>query len=310
MTFSAFRWKRFCFQFAGFLLAAVVIWFLCRSFSTSWEQIRSDAAHISWPLFLLASMVYAAAFVLNGWNWMILQRRAAPQISRFHYLDIFITSAFARYLPGGIWNIVGKAVWCIRAGASPEATSGGIVGEYLFQIISSGLFLFFFLPKLFAFNWMFGLILLIGGVAVISTLPFWTRLGFRILAKFFHSKAEFNLSSGFLYRLLGGYLFAWLVTGGGLLILAASLSGEHGAFAPNLVFGYPVAWVAGFLSPSPNGLGVRELVLKWLADGQMPAASLALLLLTARCWTILGELIALAGIKICVFARRRRAERS
>ena len=298
MNVRTYSVKYILFKVFGCLLAIAVIWFLYRNFSVSWEQLQPHLSKISLRFFLLASVVYAIAFLVTGWNWMLVQYRVYPGISRIYYLDIHVTTAFARYLPGGIWNIVGKAVWCNRLGAPAKMTGAGIVVEYLFQIMSSCVFLLFFLPEFWNWNRGAGILLLTAGICGIVFLSYWCRLGFRLWNRLFKNSVDFDLPVSFLYQLLGRYLFAWLITGTGILLLATALTGETQPIPVTLVFAYPVAWVIGFLSPSPNGLGIRELVLHFLLSSQMDEPSLLLLLLTARCWTIAGEIIARLGLRL------------
>ena len=213
-------------------------------------------------------------------------------------MKIFIFSAFARYLPGGIWNIVGKAAWCIKAGADAKVTAGAIIMEYLFQIASALLFLLFFLPELFDCNIYAGYAVLAAAAAGVAGLPLWIKIGTAILAKIFRMDAAFRYSGKFLYILLLRYCLAWLVTGVSVWLLALALGGVDNSGSRGLFFAYPPAWVAGFLSPSPNGLGVREYALKLLVQNDMPEVTLALTLLTLRLSTIAGEVMAVIGFKL------------
>ena len=136
-------------RFSGLFLAIVMFYFVYRNFSGSYQELSQSVKNINIVLFLASSLMYSISFVFMAYLWMYIQYDRQENISRLDYIDIFITSAFARYIPGGIWNIIGKAVWCIKRGASPYRTSGAICVEYLFQIMSSLFFLLFFLPFIF-----------------------------------------------------------------------------------------------------------------------------------------------------------------
>ena len=69
---------------------------------------------------------------------------------------------------------------------------------------------------------------------------------------------------------------------------------------------YPISWVVGFLSPSPNGMGVREGVLRLLLGERYSYELLLLITLTTRIWTILGEVVAFAGFESYYHLRTKK----
>lgn len=285
-------------RFSGLFLAIVMFYFVYRNFSGSYQELSKSVKNINIILFLVSSLIYSISFVFMAYLWMYIQYDKKENISRMDYVDIFITSAFARYIPGGIWNIVGKAVWCIKRGASPYRTSGAICVEYLFQIMSSLFFLLFFLPFIFKNSVITGVFAFICGIFAFIFLPLFTRLGFKLLSKLFKSQSKCSLSNNAIYSLFVGYIIMWISVGMGFAVLCISIGGTNLATATHLGVAYPVAWVAGFLSPTPNGLGVREYVLQFFGKETLEAAQLVVLLVAARCWTIAGEIFAFIGIKL------------
>ncbi len=285
-------------RLSGLFLAIVMFYFVYQNFSGSYQELSQSVKNINIALFLIASLMYSISFIFMAYLWMYIQYDSQENIGKLDYIDIFITSAFARYIPGGIWNIVGKTVWCIRRGASPCRTSGAICVEYLFQIMSSLFFLLFFLPFIFRSSIIAGFAVLVCGISTLVFLPFFIRLGFKLLRMFFKSQSEYSLSNTAIYGLFIGYIIMWFSVGMGLAVLCISIGGSSPAAAIHLGVAYPVAWVAGFLSPTPNGLGVREYVLQFFGTGTLDAAQLIVLLVGARCWTIAGEIFAFIGIKL------------
>lgn len=285
-------------RFSGLFLAIVMFYFVYRNFSGSYQELSQSVKNINIVLFLASSLMYSISFVFMAYLWMYIQYDRQENISRLDYIDIFITSAFARYIPGGIWNIIGKAVWCIKRGASPYRTSGAICVEYLFQIMSSLFFLLFFLPFIFKNSVIAGVVVFICGIFAFTFLPFFIRQGFKLLSRLFKSQSEYSLSNVAIYSLFIGYIIMWFSVGMGFAALCISIGGTSPAAATHLGVAYPVAWVAGFLSPTPNGLGVREYVLQFFGTGTLEAAQLIVLLVAARCWTIVGEVFAFIGIKL------------
>ena len=97
----------------------------------------------------------------------------------------------------------------------------------------------------------------------------------------------------------------WLLTGIGLIILVVAFSKVEVLQGIYLILSYPISWVIGFLSPSPNGMGIREGVLGMLLGDTYNYELLLLITLTSRIWTILGEIVAFVGFKLVYVISKR-----
>ena len=128
----------------------IILWFLVKEFISNWEDIKPYLSQLKIGWLVFAVIVYALCFMGTGFNWAYMQWQMDKSIHWVEYLNIHMTSAFARYIPGGIWNIVGKAYMCTSKGANKSAVTSSMILEYVFQIISSGFFLLFFLPVWFS----------------------------------------------------------------------------------------------------------------------------------------------------------------
>lgn len=282
-------------KIGGILLAVLILGFMGKEFIQNWQDIRPYLVNAKIGILGIAIGLYAIAFLATGYNWAYLLWRMDDRVGKREYLHIHMVSALARYIPGGIWNIVGKAYMCTEKGVEKSATTASMILEYVFQIISSGLFLLFFLPvlmqELFTPVWT-GLFLVVV-VLVVILLPWAVRMGMRILGKIFREDLSgMRMENRYVYRILAQYVGVWLFTGFGLIILVwafEEISWMQGGY---LMLSYPISWVVGFLSPSPNGMGIREGVLRLLLGTRYTYELLLLITLTTRIWTILGEVVA------------------
>lgn len=286
---------------AGVLLGIVIVAFMLRKFIQNWQEIRPYLTECRIPLFLASIVLYAAAFLAIGWNWAHVLYHMDKTLSVREYLHLHMSSVLAKYIPGGIWNIVGKAYLCSQQGVEKSTTTASIILEYVFQIISSGLFFLFLLPLLlkdYFTIWM--MILLVFMIIVVYLLlPWGVSLGTRILGKVFKEDLTgVEMKAGYVYRVLFRYVLVWLFTGAGLVVMALAFMKLDVLQAVSLVLAYPVSWVTGFLSPSPNGIGVREGILQLLLGFSYEAGPLLLIVLTTRIWTILGEVLAVGGFQL------------
>lgn len=296
----------------GIILAVVILWYMVKEFINNWNNIKPYLSNMNIVLFIFSVIIYAIAFLSVGYNWSYLLWKMDPAADKWEYLNIHMTSALARYIPGGIWNIVGKAVMCTKVGAEKSTTTVSMILEYVFQIVSSGLFLVFFIPLLLSnnFSMLYLVLFLVAVVIIMIMLPYGVKIGINIVAKLFkEDSSKVQLKKSYIYNVLGRFILSWLITGLGLIVLVLAFSKIKVLQGILLVLSYPISWVAGFLSPSPNGMGIREAVLGYflrLIKGGYSYELILLLTLSTRIWTILGEAVAFIGFKIVYLIRKRR----
>lgn len=304
-------WKKNLIKVVGLTVGLLILWFMIKEIIENWAAIQPYLSNMKIPLFALSVLVYGAAFLFTGYNWTYLLWKMEAGPGRREYLNAHMVSALARYIPGGIWSIVGKAYFCNQKGVSKQATTVSIILEYVFQIISSGLFFILLIPFLFKTGIQTALVLVCAAafVVILVILPNCINLGIRILARILKKDCgAIQLKRKFVYQVLFRYAAAWAVTGMGLILLVSAFSDTGFMQDIILVLSYPVSWVVGFLSPSPNGMGIREAILRILLGGSQAHELVLLIVVTSRIWTILGEIAAFAGFKLYYLLTRRKRE--
>ncbi len=131
-------------KISGMILAIAIGVFLIKGFIDNWKSIEPYLVDFGVGWFIFSVLAYGFTVILTGYNWVCIAWVMDPCITKTEYMNIHLTSAMARYMPGGMWNIIGKAYLCNQNGVSKSATSAGIILEYVFLIISSGIYLVFF----------------------------------------------------------------------------------------------------------------------------------------------------------------------
>lgn len=303
------NYKKKLLKIIGVILSLLILWFMGNQFVKNWEDIKPYLSNMKIGWFIISIIMYAIVFLLTGYNWSYLLWKMDSKLGKMDYLDIHMTSALARYIPGGIWNIVGKAYMCTNKGVEKRATTISMILEYVFQIISSSLFLLFFIPILFANNNNSFWIVALAGLLIILTvifIPNIIKVGIKVIGKVFKDDtSEINLEKKYVYNVLGRYVGVWLLTGIGLIILVIAFSKVEILQGIYLILSYPISWVIGFLSPSPNGMGIREGVLGVLLGNSYNYQLILLITLTSRIWTILGEIVAFVVFKLVYGLNKR-----
>ena len=275
-------------RWLGGLVLAVALGFLMHALAGQWQGVRA-----LWPgpglwLPLLAGgLAYGLALFLLAESWHLILavhgNAVAPVPRHRSYLSQTATQV-ARYLPGNVAHILGRALWLRGAGLSDGALARATLTELLVTPMGALLALSMLCPMLRpeviaplhpALRFLplaLSLLLLIGG----------PRIGrFRGLL----ARLRLPLLLSALFMLCLAALFAAL----------CNLLGPV-PLVPAMVAGL-LAWIIGYATPGvPGGLGLREAALVALLAAAGQPRDLALLAsLLFRLLTTLGELAMFAA---------------
>jgi uncharacterized membrane protein YbhN (UPF0104 family) len=293
-----------------FILLALL--FVALLLGSQWQELQNYAWQIT-PFWLVVSACgLVAAWAVEIVIWRRLLRTVGGQLRYGSALRIWFLSAIVRYIPGNIWQPLSITLLAQQRGVKPEATLTSIV---LYQVIIT-LAVAPIAAVYFAATGNWGVLtdlmrgaapwaIAVGLTPLIAFVvqPAWLialvnwglqRLGRnRLPHSLTRSELLLALALAVVDWLLWGTVFAALAFG-----VHAYTPAEMWALAPHLIAIYPVAYVIGFLSfITPSGLGVREGALYLLLAPVTGGATITLLALAMRVWTMLGELIA-AGVSV------------
>ncbi|MBU4556139.1 MAG: flippase-like domain-containing protein [Actinobacteria bacterium] len=306
--------RRRLFLVGQLVVGVVVGYYIVR---TVLDLVRNDAfssLHFD-PWLIIASLALLALYNLMFVHTSQLVLRGSGEPVRF--ADAFAlnyVSALGKYVPGGVWHVVGRFALAESIGVRRRSVvvmtvfenALGVVSGILVAVLGLGLAVSSALglpvwlapavavaslaalhPALFGRLMRYGL-KLAGAEGQMPELSFWRTLAFVA------------------YRAVG-----WFVAGWAFMLFARAVSVDPagsiglyaGAFAAASVFGLLVLFV-------PGGIGVREAALIALLTPALGAGVAGTVGLTSRVWATAVEL-ALSGIAIALsarMARQRRAE--
>jgi len=143
-------------------------------------------------------------------------------------------------------------------------------------------------------------------IFLIGLVPFVIRLGIKIICRVLkNDDFSHTISNSYVYILLFRYFAGWFATGLALIVLTLAFSKVDLMQGAYLILSYPIAWCAGFITPTPNGLGIREAVLGMLLSARYSYELILLITITSRVWTILGEVLAFVLFKLVYISFKR-----
>ncbi len=223
-----------------------------------------DALSSANPAWLVVGGVFGlVAMALIGFNWLAIIRHGGVPVRWRRGLAWFFVGQLGKYVPGGIWPIVGQAELAHR-GATPRpiayaSTAVSMVATFL-GAATVGAVAGLVDPP--ASPWI--AVLLAAGLVVVAvaiTAPAARRSASRVLRRV--TNREMQLPEP---RWFGGvvafHLPVWLAFSGMNVFAVVALGTEVDAgLVVQLVFVSCVSWMAGFVIIGvPGGIGVRETI--------------------------------------------------
>jgi hypothetical protein len=294
----------------------ITVWIfaiMIRPLRENWETVRTQITAIGPLRFLIASAMFTVFLLcFRALAWRRVLKGFGHKLPYGAASRIWATSEMARYLPGAIWQVVGRVYL-----AKPYGVPGAVVSTsqilelciFLFaNVLVSGACLLWFGQKMDpqARPWLITALALVPGLALLLHprifygVTNWVlkRVNRPAIVKRLRGKKLVELLFWMILGLVWQSLAVYLLVDPVLHLKLAWWWVVAGA--------YCLAWCAGFLAFwAPGGIGVRELVFvttmqviippqvrhAYFPDAAALAALLVLLGFLLRLWTVAGELM-------------------
>lgn len=254
-------------------LSLLTLGVIGRLLLTGFGQVRAALAGAEWPYLVGAFVCLALGTGYGAVQWWLIVRALGGEIALGRAVRVHLTANLAKYLPGYLWQPLGKVYLSERAGL-PRPVAIVSLGTEVAVIIGAGVgILLVFAP---AMNggiplggwWVLGVAIGGGMIGVIVGLRRWP-LGARWRAALAVERVNWPLL-GLVSLGMGG---AWCLAGLALYLTVRAFQPVGWEAFPLCVLATALAFLGGLLVlPAPNGLGVREgLLVVVLASVVSPA---------------------------------------
>jgi uncharacterized membrane protein YbhN (UPF0104 family) len=274
----------------GAIIGVVAIAFVTRALVSEWSRVRDALVDASVPWLVAGLALAVAAMVSIALGWLATLRLLGDSFPRGRVVAWYFVGELGKYLPGGVWPVVGRAELA-RRGGIPRSRAYAGVALSLAVLYLAGMFVAVgFLP--FALTggsrlspWMLFLVALPLGLLALNDRVL-ERLAVRVRRATGRQLPldipEWRHSTALVLR----YLPSWFLIGGATYAVSRSLTTD--VSFPRVMFAAVLSWVAGFLAvPVPAGAGVREAV--FLAFAGLPAPLAATTAVATRLLFILVD---------------------
>lgn len=278
----------------GIAIGLVGLVFVVIRLGQDWDAVTDALSSARWPLVLVAVVVGIAGMTTIGLNWHWMLRDAggvsAPPRASLHQ---YFVGQLGKYVPGGVWPIVGRAEMAHRGGASRTAAYGStllsLASTYLASLMTAAGFMAVVGMRGGGSSWAVWLVL----VVPIGLLLLHPQVVSRVVSVVSRiSGRTLDLSVASWRRSVAIVLLhvpAWLAISGATYLVSQALGG--GASFDRIGVATCVAWFLGFVVIGlPGGLGVREAVFVALVAPMDPAIGAAVALV-ARVVFVVVDLV-------------------
>lgn len=244
----------------GALLALGALAFVARSLVADRREIADALGGASYGWLVLASVLAAVGMSAIALPWRRALHLLGDDMPAREVLGRYYVGEIGKYLPGGVWPILGRGELAVRWGVSRAAAYGSVLLSLVALYLAAALVVAAGLPVLLAGDDG------TGPIAIVVLLPLGLialhpailgrvqRLGERVLRRTLELPTPaWGASVGLVVR----YLPAWVAIGGATWAVARALDPSAGVLDVGVATA--LSWLVGFaLIPVPGGVGVRE----------------------------------------------------
>ena len=261
----------------GLIIGLAGMAFLLRTMWTHRDEMKDSFSHLTWSSLVGAVFFAFMSMSYLGWMWGRLLLRRGYKVPRAQLVSWYYTGQLGKYVPGGVWAVVGRAEMAVRGGV-PRADAYSVTGLSMFTTYSAaalcaalGSLLSWERPIIGAAL----LLALVFGLSVYAIAPLRQRL-VGLLRKVTSGTNELTAPKDML-ALTIVQVPAWIMISLSTTITAHAFGAEVGVL--HMFFVSSLSWLIGFLViGAPGGLGVRESIFTGLLSasiGTSTALSLA-----------------------------------
>lgn len=286
----------------GAVIGGICVVFVARELVSEWDRV-SDAVTGAEPGWLGAGLMLAGAAMASiAWCWgdalaVLGARRPRRTVVAWYFLG-----ELGKYLPGGVWPVLGRGELARRGGVNRATAYGSVILSLLALYLGALLVAAVLVPVDLARDdgprAAFALLVLLPiGLAllhhrVLDGLLGWVRRRTGRAVELVVPR--WRTTIGLIVR----YVPAWLLIGGATWCVARALTPD--APVARIALAAVLSWIAGFVAvPVPAGAGVREAV--FVAVAGLPGAIAATVAVAAR---VVFIVVDGAGAAVAVPLRR------
>lgn len=289
----------------GLGIGAAGIVFVVRTLIVRGDEVADAFGSMDTGNLALSIALGVAAMWWIGRNWVAMLAARGHHAPPRRAMNWYFTGQLGKYVPGGIWPIVGRAELAVRGGvarpAAYGATTASMAATYgaatLVTAVGS------------LASWSYPLVgitlaALLGAGAGVIAMPPVQRVTVRLAARAGVSNLTFP-TVGDVAASVTAHVPSWLLVAASTWVTARAFGVD---FSPaEMAFASSASWLAGFVVVGvPGGIGVREAVFTALAT---PAAGSSVAVAIALASRVVFVTVDIVGTVLAAVVSGRSASR-
>jgi glycosyltransferase 2 family protein len=270
---------------------------------SNWRDIRQTVSIQDKIIWLVIGILgYMLILTLLALAWKRSLHLLGKDITYRDSYIVFNRSLISKYLPGNVFQYVGRFLLGRNIGISDTTLVSSIILETLIQVAASIILVLSFniiLGWVYKFNnltLVLSAVFIILSIVIILILKYSSKTRQWLFKKpWFIQIRTINVKSlligsipilliYFVFLLASGFLF-WFLS---ITIFEINFSNS----IPIFIGAYIISWTIGYITPgAPGGLGIREAILISILSPYMPGAKALSISIIFRLITIVGEVL-------------------
>jgi uncharacterized membrane protein YbhN (UPF0104 family) len=245
----------------GLIASAAGLAFVIRILVTEWPEVGPSvrSADAGWLVTAFALAAVGMTYAAMGWG-LVLRLLGRP-MGLGRAAGLYFRGEIAKYVPGGMWAVVGRGELARREGAPATIAYSSVLLSLGALYVSCAVVAGVFVP--WSSTLERGPALAVVAVVVVGLVglhPSVLRVVRSVAGRVLRRELEVDVPSwGASLALVGFYAPVWLCVGTATWAIVRALDVEASWAA--VVLATATSWLVGFLAvPIPGGIGIREAV--------------------------------------------------
>lgn len=263
----------------GIVLGAAALGFVVLRLRDNYDEAEAVVRDADLGWLVVALLAAAAAMMAMAAPWRDVLRVFGVERPRGDTIARYFAGEIGKYLPGGVWPLIGRGELVARVGVPRSAAYGSVAMSLGCLYVAASLLVVVAIPLELGGAATWTIVLAVVGVGALHPRPFGVFLS--ILGRVSGSSNEpIPVPSwGTGISLVLRYLPAWVLVGTSTWLVAVGL-GERDDVLRVIAAGV-LSWIVGFVvAPVPGGIGIREAA--FVAACGLPAGTGAAVALVSR----------------------------
>jgi glycosyltransferase 2 family protein len=272
------------------LILGGTLFFLAKTLKDNWLQVTDiHIDGVGWAVIAIATGTTLLGHTWAGWVWTWILNELDQPVPNFNFIQVYLKTNIAKYLPGNVWHYYGRIVAAKDAGVTGSAATLSVLLEPVLMATAALILIVVLGSELTAYSHNLNIrILQIFALAVVLCIlhPRFLNPILRFIKKLKVKKSDDNYTAASLslkrYPLipLFGELAFLGLRGTGFILTLFALTPLQVSQIPLLLGTFSFAWLLGLIVPgAPGGLGIFEATAIALLQNHFPPA----LIISAIC---------------------------